>query len=147
MRKRTMRIIAAVLAFVLFFEPIALQAVKAAETTSNGNLPEPTVINEEVGLMNPEDILPPHEYLDIMLDARGHTQEEVELRAWGEWQELINSAYLVIDEGAADVFGLYDALSVIKKVKSDTCEVGSTIKDIAKYAPDMLLQLLAVGPE
>ena len=134
MRKRTMRIIAAVLAFVLFFEPIALQAVKAAETTSNGNLPEPTVINEEVGLMNPEDILPPHEYLDIMLDARGHTQEEVELRAWGEWQELINSAYLVIDEGAADVFGLYDALSVIKKVKSDTCEVGSTIKDIANYA-------------
>lgn len=130
MNKRiTRRIIASILAFVLFFEPIALQIVKAEE------LPQPTVIDENIdGLMEPDEILAPHDYLDEMLNFRGHNQEEVELRAWGEWQSLINSSYLVIDEGATDVFGLYDTLSIMKDVKSTTCDVGGIIKDVAKYA-------------
>lgn len=134
MNKRTKHVIAAVLAFVLFFEPIAVQAVRAAETKTNGELPEPTVITEDAGLMDPDDILAPHDYLEQMLDFRGHNQQEVELRAWGEWQELINSAYLVIDEGATDVFGLYDALTIMKTVKSTTCSVGDVIGNVAKYA-------------
>lgn len=130
MNKRiTRRIIASILAFVLFFEPIALQIVKAEE------LPQPTVIDENIdGLMEPDEILAPHDYLDEMLNFRGHNQEEVELRAWGEWQSLINSSYLVIDEGATDVFGLYDTLSIMKDVKSTTCDVGGIIQDVAKYA-------------
>ena len=130
-RKLLYRIIASVLAFVFFIEPIALHVARAEEEQQ---LPEPTVIDTEVGLMDPQDILAPHDYLDAMLDFRGHNKQQVELRAWGEWQALINSAYLVIDEGATDVFGLYDALNIAKTVKSTTCTVGNTIGNVWKYA-------------
>lgn len=129
MNKRFVRrIIAALLAFAIFIEPIAIQIIRAE------SLLEPTVINDDIGLMEPSEILPPHDYLEAMLDFRGHNQEEVELRVWGEWQNLINSAYLVIDEGATDVFGFYDALKTLKTVKSTTCDVGSIIGDVSKYA-------------
>lgn len=127
-RKLTQRVIAAVLAFVIFFEPIAIQVAKAQE------LPEPTVIDEEVGLMDPDDIMAPHDYLDLMLNFRGHNQQEMEMRAWGEWQEMINSAYLVIDEGATDVFGLYDSLTIMKTVKDTTCSVGDVVESVCKFA-------------
>ena len=130
-RKLLYRIISCVLAFIIFFEPIALQVARAAEEE---NLPQPTVIDREVGLMDPKDIVAPHDYLDAMLDFRGHNKKQVELRAWGEWQALLNSAYLVIDEGATDVFGLYDALNIAKTVKSTACTVGSTINTVWKFA-------------
>ncbi len=127
-RKLFRRVISVILAFLIFFEPFAIQIVKAQ------SLPEPTVINEEVGLMDPADVLAPHDYLDAMLELRGKNREQVELRAWGEWQALINSSYLVIDEGATDVFGLYDALKVAKDIKSTTCSVGDIIGNVWKYA-------------
>ncbi len=127
-RKLFRRVVSVILAFLIFFEPFAIQIVKAQ------SLPEPTVINEEVGLMDPADVLAPHDYLDAMLELRGKNRDQVELRAWGEWQALINSSYLVIDEGATDVFGLYDALKVAKDIKSTTCSVGDIIGKVWKYA-------------
>ena len=127
-RKLFRRVVSVLLAFLIFIEPFAVQIVKAQ------SMPEPTVINEEVGLMDPADILAPHDYLDEMLNLRGKNREQVELRAWGEWQALINSSYLVIDEGATDVFGLYDALKIAKDVKSTTCSVGDIIGKVWKYA-------------
>ena len=127
-RKLFRRFVSVLLAFLIFIEPFAIPIVKAQ------SMPEPTVINEEVGLMDPADILAPHDYLDEMLNLRGKNREQVELRAWGEWQALINSSYLVIDEGATDVFGLYDALKIAKDVKSTTCSVGDIIGKVWKYA-------------
>ncbi len=127
-RKLFRRIVSVVLAFLILFEPFAVEVLRAQ------SMPEPTVINEEVGLMDPSDILAPHDYLDAMLDLRGRNSEQVELRAWGEWQALINSSYLVIDEGATDVFGLYDALKIAKDIKSTTVSVGDIIGKVWKYA-------------
>lgn len=122
------RIISIVLAIIFFIQPFVIEVVHAQ------TLPEPTVIVEEGELMDPDTILTPHDYLDIFLDLRGRNREQVELRAWGEWQSLINSSYLVIDEGATDVFGLYDALKIAKDVKSTTCKVGDIIEKVWKYA-------------
>ena len=81
-RKLFRRVVSVLLAFLIFIEPFAVQIVKAQ------SMPEPTVINEEVGLMDPADILAPHDYLDEMLNFRGKNREQVELRAWGEWKPL-----------------------------------------------------------
>jgi hypothetical protein len=100
-RRLFFRIIASLLAFVIFLEPITIRKLYAEEE----NMPKPTVIEED-RLMELSEIQEPHEYLDAMLVIRGKNKNEVELKAWGEWQNLINNSYLVIDEGATDVFGL-----------------------------------------
>lgn len=129
-RRLFFRVIASLLAFVIFLEPISVRMLYAAEEEK---LPEPTKIEYDK-LMELDEIYEPHEYLDAMLAIRGKNRNEVELRAWGEWQNFINNSYLVIDEGATDVFGLYDALKIAKDVKSTICDVGSTIGKITKYA-------------
>ncbi len=127
-RKLFCRVVSCILAFVFFLEPVSVHMLEAAE------LPKPKVNTEDVGLMDPEEIMAPHDYLDFMLDMRGRTKKDVEMRAWSEWQGLINSSYLMLDEGADDVFGLYDALSIAKTVKTTTTSVGSTIGNVWKYA-------------
>ncbi|MBP5470408.1 MAG: hypothetical protein J6Z11_14315, partial [Candidatus Riflebacteria bacterium] len=131
-RKLLFRVIACLLAFVIFLEPIAVQVVRAEAKSDETGLPEPTVLEED-RLMSPDEIVTPHEYLAAMLAIRGTTRDEVELRDWGEWQNLINNSYLVLDEGATDVFGFYDAVKTAKDTKSTICSVGDVIGKVAKY--------------
>ena len=131
-RKLIYRVIACLLAFVIFLEPIAVQVVRADSKSDDTGLPEPTVLQED-RLMEPDEILTPHEYLAAMLAIRGTTRDEVELRNWGEWQNVINNSYLVLDEGATDVFGFYDAVKTAKDTKSTICSVGDIVGKVAKY--------------
>lgn len=127
-RKMLCRIVSCILALFILIEPLSIQALHAEE------LPKPKYNEEDFGLMDPDEIMAPHDYLDFMLDMRGHNKKELEMRAWSDWQGLINSSYLLLDEGATDVFGLYDALNTSKTVKGTACSIGGAIGNVWKFA-------------
>ncbi|GAB4267384.1 MAG: hypothetical protein Kow0029_01910 [Candidatus Rifleibacteriota bacterium] len=79
------KIIAAVLAMLIMFEPFTLTITRA------NDFPSPRIKTEKLSeLPDVEDIVAPADYLEYMLKLRGKSKSEAEARAWGEWMMTCN---------------------------------------------------------
>lgn len=127
-RKTLRRIIAIAVVLALFFEPVALM-VAAQE------LPAPKVSEEALDEI-PEtgDIVAPADYLEYIMKLRGKSKGEVEARVWGEWMMTLNSAYMLMDDGSAEVFAFYDALRMIRENSTILADISDVVKTVAKMA-------------
>lgn len=102
------RVLIVVFALWLAFEPFAINVLRAGD---NPDVPKAELSTEGVeGIVPIEDIMTPSEYLEYMLLLRGRSQEEAEAKAWGEWMTTIGGAYMMMDDGCADVFGFYSTM-------------------------------------
>jgi hypothetical protein len=75
------------------------------------DLPAPVLNTDGIeGLVSVAEVVAPAEYRDYMLSLRGRTREEAEANAWGEWMMSLSGAYMMMDDGCADVFSFYNTL-------------------------------------
>lgn len=99
------RILIALFALWLAFEPLAMCVVRA------NDLPRPEISTDGIeGIEGIDEIVSPAEYLEYALALRGRTREEVEANAWGEWMSSLSGAYTLMDDGCTDVFSFYNTM-------------------------------------
>ncbi|HNX75232.1 MAG TPA: hypothetical protein PLM07_13050 [Candidatus Rifleibacterium sp.] len=124
-RKPGKRLITLLLALLIAIEPVVVPVLAA------DGLPKPSINTKEVnGLVNLEKVIAPADYLEQIMRLRGKTRDEAEARAWGEWMSMLNSSYMLLDDGSSDVFGFYEAMKMLREnstVLSDVAEVSRAI--------------------
>lgn len=117
------------LILMILFELAVVPVVRASE------VPRPRLSDRSIELSSQVDeIIPPLDYLEYMLKMRGKTRSEVEARAWGEWMMTLNSAYMLMDDGSADVFGFYQALSIMRENNTVLADIADVFKTVAHFA-------------
>ncbi|MDD3147906.1 MAG: hypothetical protein PHD82_11425 [Candidatus Riflebacteria bacterium] len=127
-RKKGNRFVVMLLALLLAVEPMFVPMLKAAE------LPGPAVNSEQVdGLVSLEEVVAPADYLQQVLRLRGQTRDDAEARAWGEWMMMLNSTYLLMDDGASDVFSFYEAMKMLRENSTILADVSDVVKTIVKF--------------
>ena len=125
----TKRCLAVILSLVLLFEPLFISISHASE------IPKPRVNQDALEqLPDIDEIIAPTDYLDYILKLRGKSKSEVEARVWGEWMMTLNSAYMLMDDGATDVFGFYDALKIIRANSTVLADISNVVKTVTRTA-------------
>lgn len=127
-RKKGNRFAVMLLALLLAIEPMVLPVLRAAE------MPQPSINSEKInGLVKLEEVVAPADYLQHVLRLRGQTRDEAEARAWGEWMMMLNSTYLLMDDGASDVFSFYEAMKMLRENSTILADVSDVVKTIVKF--------------
>jgi hypothetical protein len=128
LHSRAKQYIVFLLAFLMAFEPFAVNMVYASSIDPNDGIDEVEKfkVEEEDGLENITDksgfealdIMKPADYLNYIVSLRGRSvsdnaqqaRAQEKAIAWGEWMNTISGAYSLMDDGCTDVFTFYDAL-------------------------------------
>lgn len=118
-----------ILALLLLVEPTLLPVINASD------MPKPKLNTDKVdGIVPIDELVAPSDYLDYMLRLRGRTKAEAENKSWGDWMSTLTSAYMQMDDGAADVFSFYSALSILKDNRTIFTDTTDTIKILMKQS-------------
>lgn len=127
-RRDCNRLLVLLLAFLILIEPVALPVLRAAE------LPAPTINTENIpGIVNLDEVVAPADYLEYIMRLRGQTREDAEARAWGEWMMMLNSTYLLMDDGASDVFSFYEAMKILRENSTVLADVSDVVKTVIRF--------------
>ncbi len=116
------------LALLIALEPMVVPVVSASE------MPKPSINTNKVnGLADLEKIIAPADYLDQVMRLRGKTREEAEARVWGEWMSMLNSSFMLLDDGSTDVFGFYEAMKALRENSTVLADISEVFRSIVSF--------------
>ncbi|MBF0543616.1 MAG: hypothetical protein HQM08_04245 [Candidatus Riflebacteria bacterium] len=135
------RKIALFLAFWLLFEPIFLTAA-----TPGSTLTSKQKISTEVSPIPVNEIVPPQEYLEKLLETRGLFKEDMqdpekikdalETKTLNDWMMFISNSYSYMTAGDADVFSFY---STIHNLHDNGSDYKDALLSVKRIQPRMLI--------